>query len=110
VLWYNDDMFEFRVAANYLGKQYLGQYSNWTTDPLKDDAEKGILGGLDRWADSTLYVDLGATYHITDKIDTSLNVQNLTEEGVRSYLHWEDFSSMYFNFERRITLGVSAKF
>lgn len=110
VLWYNDEKFEFRVAANYLGKKYDGQYTNWTLDPLQGDSEKGLVGGLARWEDATLYVDMGATYHITESIDASLNIQNVTEESNRKYLQWEDFRSEYYNFERRITLGVSAKF
>ncbi len=110
VLWFDNDVVEFRLAANYLGKKYDGQYVNWTTDPLANDSEKGIVGGLDKWEDSTLYVDVGGTYHITENFDVNLNVQNITEESNRKYVHWEDFRSEYYNFERRITLGVNAKF
>lgn len=110
VIWYNDDRFEFRVAANYLGKRYDGQLSSWTTDPLATDNDTKILGGLDRWEDETLYVDLNSTYHVNDAVDINLNVQNLTEEGSYKYIHWSDFRSEYHAYERRITLGVNAKF
>lgn len=110
VLWYNDDQFEFRIAANYLSKRYDGQLASWTTDPLVTDNEEKILGGLDRWEDETLYIDLNGTYHVTDAIDINLNVQNLTEEGSYSYIHWSNFRSGYQAYERRITLGINARF
>lgn len=110
VLWYNDDRFEFRVAANYLGKKYDGQFSNWTLDPLQGNSEEGLVGGLDTWEDSTLYVDLSSTYHINESFNINLNVQNLTEEDSIKYRRWEDFRSEYYTFERRITLGLNAKF
>lgn len=110
VLWYNDDRFEFRVAANYLGKKYDGQATPWTVDPLKGDPEEGLVGGLDRWEDETVYIDLSSTYHINEQVNLSLNVQNLTEEDSIKYLHWEQFRSEYYSFERRITLGLNAKF
>lgn len=110
VLWYNDDHFEFRVAANYLGKRYDGQLASWTTDPLATNNEEKILGGLDRWEDESLYVDLTSTYHVNESVDINLNVQNLTEEGAYKYIHWSDFRSEYHAYERRITLGVNAKF
>ncbi|MES2822641.1 MAG: TonB-dependent receptor [Pseudomonadota bacterium] len=110
VLWFDNDVIELRLAANYLGKKYNGQYTNWTTDPLQNDNEAGLLGGLDKWEDSTLYVDASGTYHITENFDVNLNIQNLTEESNRKYLRWENFRSEYYNFERRITLGVNAKF
>lgn len=101
VLWYNDDSLEFRIAANYLGKKYDGTYSNWTTDPD---------GGLAIWDAPTLYIDLSSTYHINEDINVSLNVQNLTEESTTQYLQWEKFRSQYHAYERRITLGVNARF
>ena len=74
-----------------------------------DDANK-VLGGLPVWDDESLYVDLNSTYHVNDAIDVSLNVQNLTEEGANKYMHWEDFRTEYNAFERRIVLGVNARF
>jgi iron complex outermembrane recepter protein len=109
VLWYDDKTFEFRVAANYLGKKYDGQYSNWTVSPL-NDVPAGYEAGLDKWEKSTLYVDLSSTYHINDNLDASLNVQNLTKQGSQKYIHWSDFISESYVFEQRITLGLNAKF
>jgi iron complex outermembrane receptor protein len=74
------------------------------------EANAGLISGLDRWEAETLYVDLSSTYHISDNWDASLNVQNLTEESSVKYIHWEDFRSNYAAFERRITLGINAKF
>jgi outer membrane receptor protein involved in Fe transport len=110
MLWYNDDKFEFRVAANYLGKQYVGQASYWPIDPLTGDSTKGLVGGLDQWTDSSLFVDLSSTYHISDTMNVTLNVQNLTEEGKYQYLRWSSFRSYYEAYERRTTLGLNVKF
>lgn len=106
VLWYSDETFEFRIAANYLDKRYNGT----ETGALPSDNEKKILGGLPVWDESTLYVDLNAIYHVNDMIDVSFNVQNLTEEGANKYMQWSDFYTEYNAFERRMVLGVSAKF
>lgn len=110
VLWYNDQTIEMRVAANYLGKQYVSQASYWPIDPLKGDSVKGLVGGLDQWTDSSLFVDLSGTYHINEDMNVSLNVQNLTEEGKYQYAHWSNFRTFYEAYERRITLGFNAKF
>lgn len=106
VLWYSDDRFEFRVAANYLDKRYNGT----ETGVLQSDEAKKILGGLPVWDDDTLYVDLNSTYHVNDAVDISLNVQNLTEEGANKYMQWNDFRTEYNAFERRVVLGINARF
>lgn len=106
VLWYSDEMFEFRIAANYLDKRYNGN----ETGVLPNDNERNIVGGLPVWNESTLYVDLGATYHVNEMIDVSFNVTNLTEEGENQYMQWKSFYKEYNAFERRMVLGVTAKF
>jgi TonB-dependent receptor len=106
VLWYNDDRFEFRVAANYLDKVYGGTESG----AVQGDAAKKLVGGLPVWTEPTLFIDLSSTYHINDSIDLTLNVANLTEEGSYKYLQWQDFRKQYDAFERRINLGINAKF
>lgn len=111
VLWYNDDRFEFRAAFNYLDKRYDGQETGrFGLNATDAEANTGLISGLDRWEAETLYVDLSSTYHISENWDASLNVQNLTEESSVKYIHWEDFRSNYAAFERRITLGLNARF
>ncbi len=105
VLWYSGRTLEFRVAANYLGPRYNGT----ETGAIQSDDEN-VLGGLPVWNEETLYVDLNAVYHVTDAIDVTFNVQNLTEEGETKYMHWENFRQEYNAFERRLSVGVSAKF
>ncbi|UZJ44702.1 TonB-dependent receptor [Marinimicrobium sp. C6131] len=105
VLWYSSDLFELRAAANYLGPRYNGTQ----TAAIQSDDES-VLGGLPVWDEETLYVDLNAVYHMNDAIDVTLNFQNLTEEGANKYMHWKNFRQEYNAFERRISVGVSAKF
>lgn len=106
VLWYSDEMFEFRVAANYLDKRYNGT----ETGVLPSDNANKVLGGLPVWDEASMFIDLNATYHVNDMIDVSFNVQNLTEEGANKYMQWSSFRTEYNAFERRMVLGVTAKF
>lgn len=99
-------MFEFRVAANYLDKRYNGT----ETGVLPSDNDNKVLGGLPVWDEASLFIDLNATYHLNEMIDVSFNVQNLTEEGANKYMQWSDFRTEYNAFERRLVLGVAAKF
>jgi iron complex outermembrane recepter protein len=111
VLWYDDEAFEARIALNYLAEKYDGQApGRFNLNATADEAAAGWVGGLDRWNAPTFYVDLGATYHMTEDFDLTLQVNNLTEEGSRKYIHWDDFNSNYAAYERRLTLGASAKF
>jgi len=105
VLWYSGDAFEFRAAANYLGPRYNGTQ----TGAIQSDDEN-VLGGLPVWDEETLYIDLNAVYRVTDAVDVTFNVQNLTEEGSNRYMHWENFRQEYNAFERRMSLGVTARF
>lgn len=111
VLWYNDDKFESRVAFNYLSKRYNGNFNNSDSlAGLSRDMPEGYIGGLPTWAKETLFIDFNSTYHITDNLEVSLNANNITEEGDLQYYHWEELVSQSYIFERRISLGVNAKF
>jgi iron complex outermembrane recepter protein len=101
ILWYQDDKLQTRIAANYLGKQYQGQYRNWM---INNSA------GLDQWLKPQLFVDLSGSYDITDKIQITLAVNNLLSENSIKYSQWENNVSQYDIYERRLTAGVTAKF
>lgn len=101
ILWYQDDRFQARIAANYLSAQYDSQQRPWVVvNP----------NGADRWIKSQMFVDLSTSYNITDNIQVSLAVNNLLEENQIQYDQWEDNISQYDIYERRITAGVNAKF
>lgn len=104
IVWYQDDKFEARIAANYLGEQYQGLTSGWMWAP-QNDAE-----GVPQYLESTLFIDITSSYNITDDLQVTLAVNNLTEEDNITYTQWDDFKSQYDLFERRITAGVNYKF
>jgi len=104
VLWYQDDKFEARVAANYLGDQYQGKTSGWMWNPTNTDK------GMPRYLKETLFVDVTTAYNLTEDLQITLAVNNLTEEDNITYTQWEDFVDSYNIFERRITAGVNYKF
>ncbi len=104
VLWYQDDRFEARIAANYLGEQYQGMTSGWMWTP-ENDAD-----GMPRFLNSTLFVDLTASYYLMDNLQLTLAVNNLLEEDNIAYTQWSDFVDSYDIFERRITAGMNFKF
>jgi len=101
ILWYQDEKLQARIAANYLGKQYQGQYRNWM---INND------NGLDQWLKPQLFVDLSGSYDITEKVQVSLAVNNLLSENSIKYSQWENNISQYDIYERRVTAGITAKF
>lgn len=108
VLWYQDDKFEARIAANYLGEQYQGTTSGWMWQTY-DNGEL-VREDAPMYLESTLFVDVTSSYNITDDLQITLAVNNLFEEDNISYTQWDDFKTNYDLFERRITAGVNFKF
>ncbi|WP_188151923.1 TonB-dependent receptor [Teredinibacter waterburyi] len=104
ILWYQDDKLELRLAANYLGEQYTGDTSGWMWSPAND------ADGMPQYLNSTMFVDLSGSYYITDEVQMTLSVNNLTEEDNIAYTQWSDYVHDYDLFERRMTLGVNVKF
>lgn len=104
ILWYQDDKFEARIAANYLGEQYQGLTSGWMWAPANG------ADGMPRYMKETLFVDVTAAYNITDNTQLTLAINNLTEEDNVAYTQWSNFIDSYDIFERRITAGVNVKF
>lgn len=104
ILWYQDEKIEMRIAANYLGDQYQGMTSGWMWTP-PNGAE-----GMPRYLESTLFIDLTGSYYVTDDIQLTIAVNNLTEEDNVIYTQWEDYKDSYDIFERRVTAGVNINF
>lgn len=102
VLFYQDSRFQARVAANYLSKQYQGNFSHWSFSSPN--------AGLAQWQDDTLYIDAGASFDINDNFQVFLQGSNLTEEAPTNYVQWPSAHLNWNQFERVITAGVRAKF
>lgn len=104
VLWYQDSRFQARIAANYLSDLYQGTYGHWSFNPPAGTA------GVGNFQRSTLYLDFGASYDLTDNFQVFVNGSNLTKEGPVNYAFNKDFRHTYNQFERVISGGVRAKF
>lgn len=109
IVWYQDDKFEARIAANYLGEQYQGTTSGWMWQTYDSDNNL-VRDDAAQYLESTLFIDITSSYNITDDLQVTLAINNLTEEDNITYTQWDDFKSQYDLFERRITAGVNFKF
>jgi len=101
ILWYQDEKFQARIAANYLDKQYQGQSKQWFY---------GNPNGADKWIKAQLFVDLSGSYDITDKMQVNFAVNNLLKENQITYDQYENNINLWEIYERRLTLGLNAKF
>jgi TonB-dependent receptor len=92
-LWYEDEAFQARIAANYRSKTFLSMRR-------VGDYE------LAKYMDATMYIDASLSYDVNENFTVSLQGLNLTEETRTQYFQWEDMLDKRFYNERRITLGV----
>lgn len=97
VLWYQDDAWEARIAANYRSRRAVNQ--DW-----------GGITGLEMYQKSTIYLDAGITYSVTPNWQVYVQGSNLTNQNEQYYLVWENQKGHTNQFEPRYTLGVRAKF
>jgi TonB-dependent receptor len=97
VLWYQDDQFEGRVAANYRTKRSVNQ--NW-----------GGIAGMEMYQSPTVYLDAALSYQFTPSWQFYVQGSNLTGQGEHYYLTWRDQIGHNITFDPRYTVGVRAKF
>ncbi|WP_438862324.1 TonB-dependent receptor [Neptunicella sp.] len=95
ITWYQADRFQARISYNYRSKRLAGD---------------GAWGALNLYQKETAYVDLSASYDVTDQITVYLNGSNVTGEYEDYYLEFEDQYAFQNYYEPRYTVGVRAKF
>lgn len=95
-VWYESDRFQARVAYNYRSERLVATGAAW--------------GELDLYQAETAYVDLSATYDITDEISVFVYGSNITGEFEEYYLEFPDQLAWQNYYEPRYTLGVRARF
>jgi len=103
ILFYQDDRFQARIAANYLSEEYAGAYTHWSANQ-----NQGI--GVGQFQEPTLYIDAGASYEINDNFQVYLNAQNITEEAPIYYRGFKANRWSWNQWERVVTAGVRARF
>lgn len=95
--WYQADRFQARIAYNYRSERMAG-------------VGAGAWGALNLYQEEAGYVDLSASYDITDAVTVYFNGSNVTGEYEDYYLGFEDQFAFQNYYEPRYTLGVRARF
>ncbi|MBN1378431.1 MAG: TonB-dependent receptor [Gammaproteobacteria bacterium] len=96
VLWYEGGPFQARIAYNQRSDQLIST---------------GNAGGnLVLYQNETAYMDISASYDITDQYTVYFAGSNVTGEYEDFYLEWEDQFAYQNYLETRYTLGVRGRF
>lgn len=97
--WYQDDKLQIRVAYNYRSERLQNIAS------LVDNSKIPIF------AEATNFIDVNATYDVTDRVSLYFNGSNVTGETETYNYHFGDSKQYAFQnqFEPRYILGVRAK-
>lgn len=94
--WYQGDRFQARIAYNYRSERLHSTGQAWSN--------------LATYQDEIGYVDVSASYDITDAITVYANGSNITGEYDDYYLQWEDQYATQSYYEPRYGVGVRARF
>ncbi len=95
--WYQGERFQARIAYNYRSERLASQGG-------------GAWGALNLYQEATSYVDVSASYDITEALTVYLSGSNVTGEYEDYYLDFEDQYAFQNYYEPRYTLGVRARF
>lgn len=96
-VWYERNGWQARVAATSRGKRLV------TSD------YQGVAG-LALYQEGTTYVDASLSYDITKDVTITLQGSNLTKEYERFYLTWPDQRAENNLYERKLLVGLRARF
>jgi TonB-dependent receptor len=97
ILWYQDDLFQARIAWNYRSKRAVSE-------------SVGGISGLEEYQAPTLYLDASLNFNVTPNVQVFVQGSNLTGEHERYYLVWPDQVANTTQFEKRYTAGVRVHF
>ncbi|MCW4462729.1 TonB-dependent receptor [Sphingomonas sp. BT-65] len=105
-LYYEDDKFSIRGTATYRDKYLL----TVPTSRIGTDAQGNFVNDV-QGANSTVFVDLAASYQITPQIQLRLEAQNITNEALEFYydsVRQDPYYTAYTG--RKFSAGVAFKF
>jgi TonB-dependent receptor len=97
VLWYQGDKLQFRIADNYRSKRVEG-------------FDQFGLKGLTAFQKPTNYVDASVSYDVTPNFTAYVQGSNLTKEYENYYYQWKSEYASQNVYERRVVVGVRARF
>jgi TonB-dependent receptor len=97
-LWYQNGPWQARIADNYRSKRAVASNQVWGTT------------GLELYQKPTNYVDASVSYEFMPNMTVYLQGSNLTGEKESYYFQWENQYAYQNVYEKRVTLGLRAKF
>jgi TonB-dependent receptor len=97
-LWYQGDRLQARIAHNYRSKRAVALDQVWGTP------------GMTLYQQPTNYVDASVSYDVTPDFTVYLQGSNLTDEYEDYYFQWGNQYAFQNLYERRLLLGVRARF
>jgi len=104
--FYENDKFQFRLAANYLSDQFSGTTGHWSYEQTFPENNSGL--GV--FTDDQIYIDLSASYNISDQFQVFVNGSNITEEAPKQYRAVAANRNVYNQFESIWSVGLKGKF
>jgi len=97
-LWYQGDRFQARLAGNYRSKRAVALDQVWGTE------------GMTLYQRPTTYIDASVSYDVLPDVTIYLQGSNLTNEFEDYYFQWGNEYANQNIYERRLLLGVRARF
>ncbi len=97
-LWYQGEKLQARIAHNYRSKRAVALDQVWGT------------AGLTLYQEATNYVDASVSYDINPDLTVYLQGSNLTNEYEDYFFQWGNQYANQNIYERRLLLGVRARF
>jgi iron complex outermembrane recepter protein len=95
-IWYQNGPLQARIAHNYRSERFV--------------TAQAKIQNLATYQEPTTYIDASVSYDVRPNVTVYLQGSNLTEESEQYYFQSEDQKSFRNGYERRITLGLRAKF
>jgi TonB-dependent receptor len=97
-LWYQGDRLQARIAHNYRSKRAVALDQVWGTP------------GMTLYQRPTNYIDASVSYDVSPDLTVYLQGSNLTNEFEDYYFQWGNEYANQNLYERRLLLGVRARF
>lgn len=95
--WYQGERLQARIAYNYRSERLASQGG-------------AAWGALNLYQDEAAYVDISASYDVTDAVTVYMSGSNITGEYEEYYAEFKDQYAFQNYYEPRYTLGVRARF
>jgi TonB-dependent receptor len=97
-LWYQGEKWQARLAGNYRSKRAVALDQVWGTE------------GMTLYQQPTTYIDASVSYDVLPDVTVYLQGSNLTNEFEDYYFQWGNEYANQNIYERRLLLGVRARF